>query len=204
MNPLSSQMFTTSPRGWWPETWIWYDLSWPTYLSDLDFSGLFYHFASLDGLLGHDRWGIIIKESVFVIYTCIYLCGLWGYASSYACQRFYTVTDVSLKEPWSRCFWRCLSNWWLFFMSLSGWSLLRLRWTWFFHVFPQNSVIRPQLQFKLLSGELTYLLKTTTLVGKSSINGPFSRAMLVYQRTIGVETMIQLWEKKQGVSTWCT
>lgn len=43
-------------------------------------------------------YSIIVKECIFIIYTCIYLCGLWGFASSYACQRFYTVTDISLKS----------------------------------------------------------------------------------------------------------
>ena len=43
-------------------------------------------------------YSIIVKESIFIIYTCIYLCGLWGFASSYACQRFYTVSDISLKS----------------------------------------------------------------------------------------------------------
>eukprot|EP00438_Fugacium_kawagutii_P023763 Skav213324 [mRNA] locus=scaffold3340:51732:52553:- [translate_table: standard] len=46
-------------------------------------------------------YSIIIKESIFVIYTCVYLCGLWGFASSYACQRFYTVSDISLKATMS-------------------------------------------------------------------------------------------------------
>ena len=43
-------------------------------------------------------YSIIVKESVFVIYTCVYLMGLWGFTSSYACQRFYTVSDISLKS----------------------------------------------------------------------------------------------------------
>ena len=42
-------------------------------------------------------YSIIIKESVFVFYTSVWLMGNWGFASSYACQRFYTVTDISLK-----------------------------------------------------------------------------------------------------------
>ena len=42
-------------------------------------------------------YSIIIKESVFVFYTGVWLMGNWGFASSYACQRFYTVTDISLK-----------------------------------------------------------------------------------------------------------
>lgn len=46
-------------------------------------------------------YSIIVKESVFIIYTCVYLCSLWGFASSYASQRFYTVSDVSLKATMS-------------------------------------------------------------------------------------------------------
>ena len=42
-------------------------------------------------------YSIIIKEAVFAIYTAVWLMGNWGFASSYACQRFYTVTDISLK-----------------------------------------------------------------------------------------------------------
>eukprot|EP00438_Fugacium_kawagutii_P016758 Skav230339 [mRNA] locus=scaffold920:239120:249147:- [translate_table: standard] len=40
------------------------------------------------------------KECIFIIYTWIWLFGNWGYASSYACQRFYTVRClryISLK-----------------------------------------------------------------------------------------------------------
>eukprot|EP00438_Fugacium_kawagutii_P002105 Skav218455 [mRNA] locus=scaffold538:378188:379268:- [translate_table: standard] len=43
-------------------------------------------------------YSIIVKEAVFIIYTCVYLCSLWGYFTSYACQRFYTVSDISLKS----------------------------------------------------------------------------------------------------------
>ena len=43
-------------------------------------------------------YSVIIKECVFVIYACVWLMGNWGYASSYACQRFYAVSDVSLKS----------------------------------------------------------------------------------------------------------
>ena len=42
-------------------------------------------------------YSIIIKESMFVFYTGVWLMGNWGFASSYACQRFYTVSDISLK-----------------------------------------------------------------------------------------------------------
>lgn len=42
-------------------------------------------------------YSIIVKEHMFVFYTGVWLMGLGGFASSYACQRFYTVTDVSLK-----------------------------------------------------------------------------------------------------------
>ena len=42
-------------------------------------------------------YSIFVKECIFVMYTCVWLMGNWGYTSSYGCQRFYTVTDVSLK-----------------------------------------------------------------------------------------------------------
>eukprot|EP00434_Breviolum_minutum_P019069 symbB.v1.2.016810.t1/scaffold1292.1/size223628/8 len=42
-------------------------------------------------------YSIVVKECIFVIYTVVWLMGNWGYASSYSCQRFYTVSDVSLK-----------------------------------------------------------------------------------------------------------
>jgi len=43
-------------------------------------------------------YSIIVKECVFIIYTFVWLFGNWGYATSYSCQRFYTVTDISLKS----------------------------------------------------------------------------------------------------------
>mmetsp|Transcript_701 Transcript_701/g.1252 ORF Transcript_701/g.1252 Transcript_701/m.1252 type:complete len:294 (-) Transcript_701:130-1011(-) len=46
-------------------------------------------------------YSIIIKECVFVIYTCVWLMGNCSYTSSYACQRFYCVSDVSLKATMS-------------------------------------------------------------------------------------------------------
>ncbi|CAE7315002.1 unnamed protein product, partial [Symbiodinium sp. KB8] len=44
-------------------------------------------------------YSIIVKECVFIIYTCVWLMGCWGYTSSYMCQRFYC--DVSLKSTMS-------------------------------------------------------------------------------------------------------
>ena len=38
---------------------------------------------------------IIIKEIMFVIYTAVFLLGNWGVISSYACQLFYSVSDIS-------------------------------------------------------------------------------------------------------------
>ena len=55
-------------------------------------------------------YSIIVKESIFIIYTCVYLCSLWGFFSSYACQRFYTVSDVSLKSTMATLlfiYWLC-------------------------------------------------------------------------------------------------
>ncbi|CAJ1386080.1 unnamed protein product, partial [Effrenium voratum] len=43
-------------------------------------------------------YSIIVKECIFVIYTGVWLLGNWGYATSYSCQRFYSVSDVSLKS----------------------------------------------------------------------------------------------------------
>ena len=42
-------------------------------------------------------YSIIIKECLFVFYTGVFLMGNSSFASSYACQRFYTVADISLK-----------------------------------------------------------------------------------------------------------
>ena len=58
-------------------------------------------------------YSIIVKECMFIIYTCVYLCSLWGFFSSYACQRFYTVSDVSLKSTMAILlfiYWRCDGN----------------------------------------------------------------------------------------------
>ena len=38
---------------------------------------------------------IIIKEIMFVAYLAVYLLGSWGIVSSYACQLFYGIADVS-------------------------------------------------------------------------------------------------------------
>ena len=38
---------------------------------------------------------VIVKEVMFVIYTAVFLLGNWGIISSYACQVFYSITDVS-------------------------------------------------------------------------------------------------------------
>lgn len=35
------------------------------------------------------------------MYTCVWLMGCWSYTGSYAVQRFYTVSDVSLKATMS-------------------------------------------------------------------------------------------------------
>lgn len=58
-------------------------------------------------------YSIIVKECMFIIYTCVYLCSLWGFFSSYACQRFYTASDVSLKSTMATLlfiYWRCDGN----------------------------------------------------------------------------------------------
>ena len=58
-------------------------------------------------------YSIIVKECMFIIYTCVYLCSLWGFFSSYVCQRFYTVSDVSLKSTMAILlfiYWRCDGN----------------------------------------------------------------------------------------------
>eukprot|EP00438_Fugacium_kawagutii_P003582 Skav221590 [mRNA] locus=scaffold1698:234592:235170:+ [translate_table: standard] len=57
-------------------------------------------------------YSIIVKEAVFIIYTCLFLCGLWGYFTSYACQRFYTVSDISLKSTMATMlfFYWCLDG----------------------------------------------------------------------------------------------
>lgn len=49
-------------------------------------------------------YSIIVKEHMFVFYTGVWLMGNGGFASSYACQRFYTVTDVSLKATMAMAF----------------------------------------------------------------------------------------------------
>ncbi|CAK9047992.1 Uncharacterized protein SCF082_LOCUS26801 [Durusdinium trenchii] len=46
-------------------------------------------------------YSIIVKECIFVMYTCVWLMGCWSYTGSYAVQRFYTVSDVSLKATMS-------------------------------------------------------------------------------------------------------
>jgi bacteriorhodopsin len=47
--------------------------------------------AALKGYL------IMIKEMIFMIYTFVFLLGEWDYISSFAIQRFYCFSDVSLK-----------------------------------------------------------------------------------------------------------
>ena len=42
-------------------------------------------------------YSIFVKECIFVIYAGVWLMGCSGHAGSYACQRFFTVADVSLK-----------------------------------------------------------------------------------------------------------
>ncbi|CAK9043777.1 unnamed protein product [Durusdinium trenchii] len=55
-------------------------------------------------------YSIILVQCIFVIYTCVYLMGNLGFASSYACQRFYTVSDLSLKSCMAGlhvlCWWK--------------------------------------------------------------------------------------------------
>eukprot|EP00438_Fugacium_kawagutii_P031724 Skav231800 [mRNA] locus=scaffold668:2382:3098:- [translate_table: standard] len=50
--------------------------------------------TSMPALKGYS---IIIKETVFIVYTAAWLMGNGSFVSSFACQRFYTVSDISLK-----------------------------------------------------------------------------------------------------------
>eukprot|EP00438_Fugacium_kawagutii_P014916 Skav233165 [mRNA] locus=scaffold1620:79217:79975:- [translate_table: standard] len=50
--------------------------------------------SSLPAIKGYS---IIMKEFMFGVYTAVWLMGNGGFVSSYMCQRFYTVSDVSLK-----------------------------------------------------------------------------------------------------------
>jgi len=55
-------------------------------------------------------YSIIVKEVMFAVYTGVWLMGLGNFASSYACQRFYTVSDISLKATMAFLlflYWTC-------------------------------------------------------------------------------------------------
>ncbi len=55
-------------------------------------------------------YSVIVKETMFVVYTGVWLMGLGNFASSYACQRFYTVSDISLKATMAFLlflYWTC-------------------------------------------------------------------------------------------------
>lgn len=55
-------------------------------------------------------YSIILTQCMFVFYTAVFMMGMFGRSSSYACQRFYTVSDTALKCTMASLHMAC---WWL-------------------------------------------------------------------------------------------